>query len=68
MVEYLHDELVKGEVETTAHLEIIFVRQLNRYHLDFAAWTEPATGHRELFEAMAEQFTYLRTDLWQAPE
>ena len=67
VVEYLHDELVKGEVETTAHLEIIFVGQLNRYHLDFAAHPEPAERHRDLFEAMAEQFTYLRADLWRAP-
>ncbi len=52
-------------VETTAHLEIIFVGQLYRYHLDFAAGTVPAIGQRSLFEAMAEQFTYLRSGYWE---
>ncbi len=62
-VEYLFDRTVKGEIETTHHLEYIFAGQLNRYHLDFSAPAEPFASFRELFAQMAEQFTYLKGTL-----
>ena len=37
VVEYLHDRTVKGETETTRHIEYIYEGQLSHYHLKFAA-------------------------------
>ena len=36
VVEYLFDQVVGGEIETTQHVEYIFVGQISRYHLDFS--------------------------------
>jgi hypothetical protein len=60
VVEYLHDRTVKGELETTRHVEYIFVGQLSRYHLDFSAPAARFESSRALFEEMAGLFTYLR--------
>jgi hypothetical protein len=61
VVEYLFDRTVKGQIETTHHLEYIFEGQLSRYHLDFAAPEAQFEGNRALFEEMAGQFTYLKS-------
>ncbi len=60
VVEYLFDRTVKGRLETTHHLEYIFVGQLSRYHLDFSAPLGQFEANRGLFEAIAKGFTYLR--------
>lgn len=60
LVEYLSDRTVKGEIETTRHVEYIFVGRINRYHLDFSAPANRFDAHHGLFAAMAELFTYLR--------
>jgi hypothetical protein len=60
VVEYLHDRTVKGELETTHHMEYIFVGQLSRYHLDFSAPAARFESSRALFEEMVGLFTYLR--------
>jgi hypothetical protein len=60
VVEYLFDRTVKGELETTHHVEYIFPGRLSRYHLDFSAPEEQFETHRGLFEEMAAQFTYLK--------
>jgi len=59
VVEYLLDRTVKGKIATTHHLEYIFVGDLTRYHLDFAAPDERFAANRGLFESMASLFTYL---------
>ncbi len=60
LVEYLFDRTVKGEIETTRHVETIFVGRVSRYHLDFSAPASRFDAHQGLFAAMAELFTYLR--------
>jgi len=60
LVEYLFDRTVKGEIETSRHVEYIFVGQVSRYHLDFSAPANRFDAHQGLFAAMAELFTYLR--------
>jgi hypothetical protein len=60
VVEYLSDRTVKGELQTTHHLEVIFPGQLSRYHLDFSAPEAQFERHRGLFEEMAGSFTYLQ--------
>ena len=60
VVEYLFDRTVKGQIETTRHLEFIFVGSLNRSHLDFSAPQAQFEANRALFENMAGLFTYLR--------
>lgn len=64
VVEYLHDRTVKGEIETTWHIEYMFPGQILRYHLDFSAPEARIEEYRSLFAAMAEQFTYLQAALW----
>ena len=59
MVEYLFDRTVKGEIETTRHMECIFVGRISRYHLDFSVQAEEFDVQRGLFAAMAELYTYL---------
>jgi hypothetical protein len=65
VVEYLHDRTVKGELESTRHIEYIYEGQLSRYHLKFAAPETRFESYRQLFAEMAGQFTFLRTALWQ---
>ena len=60
LVEYLFDRTVKGEIETSRHVEYIFVGRVSRYHLDFSAPANRFDAHQGLFAAMAELFTYLR--------
>jgi len=60
LVEYLFDRTVKGEIETSRHMETIFIGQVSRYHLDFSAPANRFDAHHGLFAAMAELFTYLR--------
>ncbi len=59
VVEYLFDRTVKGEIETTHHIEYIFEGQLNRYHLDFAAPENQFENFRDLFAEISGLFTYL---------
>ena len=61
VVEYLFDRTVKGQIETTHHVEYIFVGSLTRYHVDFSAPATRFEANRGLFEAMAGQFTYLKS-------
>ena len=61
VVEYLFDRMVKGEIQTTHHLEVIFAGQISRYHLDFSAPEERFETSHGLFEAMAGLFTYLKS-------
>jgi hypothetical protein len=61
VVEYLSDQTVKGQIVTTGHIEYIFVGSLNRVHLDFSAPEAQFEANRALFEAMAGQFTYLKS-------
>lgn len=60
LVKYLSDRTIKGEIETTRHMEYIFVGRVSRYHLDFSAPAGRFDAHQGLFAAMAELFTYLR--------
>lgn len=60
VVEYLFDRTVKSEIETTRHVEYIYVGQLSRYHLDFSAPEAQFETHRGLLEEMAGSFTYLK--------
>jgi hypothetical protein len=60
VVEYLHDRMVKGQVQTTHHIEYIFVGSRTRYHLDFSAPEDRFELNRGLFEAMAGVFTFLQ--------
>jgi len=60
LVEYLFDRTIKGEIETTRHVEYIFVGRISRCHLDFSAPANRFDAHQGLFAAMAELFTYLR--------
>ncbi len=59
VVEYLFDRTVKGEIETTEHVEYIFEGQISRYHLDFSAPVARFESFRGLFEEIAGQFAYL---------
>ncbi len=59
VVEYLFDRTVKGEIETTEHVEYIFEGQISRYHLNFSAPVARFESFRGLFQEMAGQFTYL---------
>jgi hypothetical protein len=59
VVEYLFDRTVKGQIQTTHHIEYIFIGSLTRYHLDFLAPAERFEANRGLFEAMAGVFAYL---------
>ncbi|MCJ7568548.1 MAG: hypothetical protein MUO58_13505, partial [Anaerolineales bacterium] len=61
VVEYLFDRPVQGKIETTHHIEYIFLGQINRYHLDFSARDVQFETYRDLFEEMAGLFTYLST-------
>ena len=61
VVEYLFDRTVRGQIETTHHLEFIFEGQISRYHLDFSAPETRFETSRELFEEMANLFTYLKS-------
>ena len=61
VVEYLFDRTVKGEIETTHHVEYIFEGQISRYHLDFSAPAARFETFRGLFEEMAGLFTYLKS-------
>ena len=60
VVEYLFDRTVKGQIETTHHVETIYVGQLSRYHLDFLAPEVQFEANRDLFQRMAGLFTYLK--------
>lgn len=60
VVEYLFDRTVKGQIETTHHIEHIFEGQISRYHLDFSAPAISFEANRGLFEEMAELFNYLK--------
>lgn len=60
VVEYLFDKPVKGEIETAHHVEYIFEGQISRYHLDFSAPEAQFEDSHNLFEEMAELFTYLQ--------
>jgi hypothetical protein len=60
VVAYLFDRTVKGEIETTHHLEYIFVGQLNGYYLDFSAPAIRFEANRVLFMELAEKFVYLK--------
>lgn len=51
---------MKGQLQTTHHVEYMFVGSLTRYHLDFSAPAERFEVNRGLFGAMAEVFTYLQ--------
>jgi hypothetical protein len=68
VVEYRFDRTVKGQIETTQHVEYIFVGELSRYHLDCAAPESQFEGNRALFEEMAGQFTYLESATLPAPD
>jgi hypothetical protein len=59
VVEYLFDRTVKGELDTTHHIEYIFEGQIHRYHLDFSAPEDQFENFRELFEEITGLFTYL---------
>ena len=59
VVEYLFDQIDRGRVETTRHVEYIFVGQGNRYHLDFSMAEDEFSNYQTVFTSMAEQFTYL---------
>lgn len=59
VLEYLFDRMVKGELQTTRHIEYIFVGKDLRYHLDFSVPEGDFETHEDLFEAMARTFTYL---------
>jgi hypothetical protein len=60
VVEYLFDKTVKGTIQTTHHIEYIFVGSLLQYHLDFSAPEVQFGANRDLFKALAGGFTYLR--------
>jgi hypothetical protein len=60
VVEYLSDRTVKGEIETTHHVEYIYTGHLRRYHLDFSVSQAQFETHRALFAEMAGLFTYLK--------
>jgi hypothetical protein len=60
VVEYLYDRTVKGELETTEHTEYIFLGQIHHYHLDFSAPKGRFEVYRDLFEEIADLFTYLK--------
>ena len=59
VVEYMFDRTVKGELETTMHVEFIFVGKNSRYHLNFSTPELAFESHKDLFEAIAGMFTYL---------
>jgi len=59
VVEYLFDRTVKGEIETSYHIEYIFEGQIHRYHLDFSTPENQIETYRELFEGIAGSFTFL---------
>jgi len=59
VVEYLFDRPVQGKIETTHHIEYIYMGQINRYHLDFSVREIQFETYRDLFEEMAGLFTYL---------
>jgi len=61
VVEYRSDQTVKGQIVTTQHIEYIFVGQVNRLHLDFSVPEAQFEANRALFEAIAGQFTYLKS-------
>lgn len=61
VVEYLFDRTVKGQIQTTHHIEYIFAGQISRYHLDFSAPGTRFDASRGLFGAMAELFTHLKS-------
>jgi hypothetical protein len=61
VVEYLSDRVIRGDVETSRHVEYIFEGELGRYHLDFSAPEQQFEDHRALFEEMAGSFAYLRS-------
>jgi hypothetical protein len=63
VVEYLSDRTIKGEIETTHHIEYVFAGQVNRYHLDFSAPQAQFETQRALFAEMAGLFTYLKGSL-----
>lgn len=60
VVEYLFDRTVKGQIETTHHIEYIFEGQISRYHLDFSAPASSFEANRGLFDVMAQLFNYLK--------
>lgn len=60
VVEYLFDQVVGGEIETTQHVEYIFVGQISRYHLDFSGPASSFGTFLGLFKEIAALFTYLR--------
>ncbi len=59
VVEYLADRTVRGEIETTRHIEYILVGQVSRYHLDFSAPEATFEQYRGLFEEMLMFFAFL---------
>jgi len=61
VVEYLFDRPVLGKIETTHHIEYIYVGQISRYHLDFSVRELQFETYRDLFEEMAGLFAYLST-------
>ena len=65
VVEYFWDRTVKGQLQTTQIIEYIFPGELNRYHLKFSAPEGQFEANRELFAAIARQFTYLKG--WEEP-
>ena len=60
VVEYLSDRVVRGDMETSRHMEYIFEGELGRYHLDFSAPERQFEDHQALFEEMAGSFSYLK--------
>jgi hypothetical protein len=61
VVEYLFDQTIKGELQTTHHIEYIFEGQESRYHLDFSAPEEQFETNRHLFEEFTALFRYLKS-------
>jgi len=61
VVEYIFNRPVLGKIETTHHIEYIYVGQISRYHLDFSVRELQFETYRDLFEEMAGLFAYLST-------
>jgi len=60
VVEYLYDRTVKGQIETTHHIEYIFAGSIRQYHLDFHSPELHFEENRALFDSIAQQFEYLK--------
>jgi len=60
IVEYFSDKTEKREIITAQNIEYIFEGENYRYHLAFSASEDQFEINRELFEEIAELFTYLK--------